>query len=66
MLFPGWEALFLGSQGWLKPSARIFSFGPARCPAASRLVQVFIWAKLRSLWIQSPEQRGVWLSEPAG
>lgn len=26
VLFPSWEALFLGSQGWLKPNARIFSF----------------------------------------
>ena len=26
VLFPSWEALFLGSEGWLKPGARIFSF----------------------------------------
>lgn len=25
-LFPSWEALFSGSQGQLKPGARIFSF----------------------------------------
>lgn len=26
VLFPSWEALFSGSEGQLKPSARIFSF----------------------------------------